>query len=119
MRQRKLNYDNMVVRGRWATRADRVVEMQERANALVKLSGVGGGTGDMAKSTYDTDNNGVVDLSENVALAPSATGPVAPVAGDEGKFFYFRPGGGAASVLYFCISNSAGSLEWIFVGQSS
>lgn len=32
-------------------------------------AGVGGGSGDMAKSTYDTDNDGVVDAAESVPWA--------------------------------------------------
>jgi len=71
-------------------------------------------TGDMAKATYDTNNDGFVD---EVALVSSAL----PTASSTyaGRFHYYGPGSGTEGNLYFCMRNSSGGYEWVIVGQSS
>jgi hypothetical protein len=77
-------------------------------------TGGGVGTGDMTKAVYDTNNDGYVD---EVKFASSAL--PAAAAAYEGRFHYYAPAGGTAGYLYFCVKNSVGGYEWIYVAQSS
>lgn len=120
MPRRRLTWDEREATRDTASREERQARMLERALLQRRPTTPGvGGAGDMQKTTYDANQNGIVDLSENVVLPASAGAPGGPVAADEGRFFYRRPGGGEPSELYCCMLNSEGELEWIIVGVTS
>ena len=62
------------------TDSQMVIELTDSQMVIeLSLVGVGGGTGDMSKSVYDTDNSGIADKSEGIEKVVSL--PESPVDG--------------------------------------